>query len=210
MKGLMLYDLYKFRALYWKNLLLVSVLYLVMTLALRTTALLYAIVWMSSIYAIGLLSNDGGWTRFARALPVSPKAMAGAKFLTTGFYELAGLLYALALGGIVCALCAEPFGELLLSALSITLFATLFNAIALPCVLKWGAGRMRVIMVLLYALLIVALTSLAGMGDGALTGASAWLNANIGPIMGLFLVVTIAVCVIGWAATAQIYAHREE
>ena len=65
-------------------------------------------------------------------------------------------------------------------------------------------------MVLIYALLIVALTSLAGMGDGALTGASAWLNANIVPVMGLFLVVTIAVCVIGWAATAQIYAHREE
>ncbi len=212
MKGLILYDLYHFKALYWKNLLLVGALYLVLTLAMRMTFLIYFLIWMTGVYAMGLLSGSEGWERFVRALPVSAQTMAGAKLLTMAIIEGFGVVYALVVGGILTWITGEPLSEHLMSVFMIAALALTMNAVMLPCALKWGVERTRNTL-LLFCVVIFAAAAFFGARSGedgaGLAQAQAWFAGHLAGIAAAFIALAVMVCAAGWYAAAHVYARRE-
>ena len=208
MKGLVLYEMYKLKSAYLRNLLMVGVLYAVLTVAMKQEFLLYMLVWMMGFYAMGSMAMDEGWNRFARALPVSSRQLAGAKFLSTGAMILIGDAYALVVGAAIRTIIGGDFREVCLAVIMVSLLAMLLMAVMLPCALKWGVERARNTMLLVFAALFGS--ALLLNGRVSLNGFDSWMDNHILLAVGMLTAVTAAGCVAGWLAMAKIYEGKED
>ena len=88
-------DFYALASLYKKNLALVFVLYVVLTVSTGNPFFLYFLIWMLGFYSLSAISLDQscGWDRYARTLPASPRQVVAARYLiTVGFMALGAAL----------------------------------------------------------------------------------------------------------------------
>ena len=208
MRGLLLYELYKLKSAYMKNLTLVAVLYTVLMLAFKTGFLIYMLMWMVVFYAIGSMSMDDGWTRFARALPVSSRTLAGAKFASTGIMLLIGMAYALIMGGILCVMYGGSYVEVVLTVFMLASMVSIIAAIMLPCALKWGVEKARNTLLLAFAALFSVGLLINTQVD--LSSIGRWLDGCFGLALAVLIVVAAAACILGWIAMARVYAEKED
>lgn len=207
MKGLVLYELYKMKAAYMKNLLMVGALYLVLSVGLTMDGLLYMLVWMMGFYSLGSLALDEKWNRFARALPVNSKQLAGAKFMLMGAMIGLGAVYALVTGAIVCAMLKRSYAEFLFALIAIVALELTIMAIVLPCAIKWGVDKARNTMSLIFAALFGCGLVAVRMFD--LSGFTALIDGSGSIPMFLLIAVAAVACVLGWLATARVYQNKE-
>lgn len=207
MKGLVLHEMFKLKTMYFRNLLMVGVLYTVLTVAMKQEFLLYMLIWMMGFYAMGSMAMDEGWNRFARALPVSSRQLAGAKFLSTGVMILIGDAYTLAMSAVTRTMIGGGFQDVCFAVIMVSLLAMLLMAVMLPCALKWGVERARNTMLLAFAALF-GVAFLVG-GKVSLNGFDSWMDTHILLAIGMLTAVTAAVCVAGWLTMAKIYETKE-
>lgn len=208
MKGLLLYEMYKLKTVYFRNLLMVGVLYAVLTVAMKQEFLLYMLVWMMGFYAMGSMAMDEGWDRFARALPVSSRQLAGAKFLSTGAMILIGDAYVLLMAAVIRTMNGGGFQEVCFAVILVSLLAMLLMAAMLPCALKWGVERARNTMLLAFAALFGGALLLGG--KVSLNGFDRWMDGHMGLAVAVLAMVTAAGCAVGWLAMAKIYEGKED
>lgn len=207
MKGLVLYELYKVKSAYMKNLLMVAALYFVLSVGMTMDGLLYMLVWMMGFYSLGSLALDEKWNRFARALPVSAKQLAGAKFILMGLMIGVGTVYSLVTGAIVCAMVKSSYGEFLFTLMVIVALALMIMAIMLPCAVKWGVDKTRNTMMLIFAALFGGGLFAARMFD--LSGLTELIDKSGSLSMVVIAIFTALACALGWLATARIYQNKE-
>lgn len=208
MKGLLLYEMYKLKTVYLRNLLMVSVLYAVLTVAMKQEFLLYMLVWMMGFYAMGSMAMDEGWNRFARALLVSSRQLAGAKFLSTGVMILIGDAYALVMAAVIRTMNGDSLQGVCFAVILVSMLAMLLMAVMLPCALKWGVDRARNTMLLVFAALFGGALLLGGRVS--LNGFDRWMDDHIGLAAAVLAMVTAVGCVAGWLAMAKIYEEKED
>lgn len=146
MTGLLRKEFYGLNSLYRKTLPMVAILYGVLVIATENDFFLYFGIWVMLFYSISNLSLDEscGWGRYARTLPVSDVQVIGAKFLVSACYVLAGLLYGLAAGGIQRLIHhTGGYGKMVVSAVIVTLVASMMIFWMYPFSLKYGLEKSR-------------------------------------------------------------------
>lgn len=126
---------------------MVTILYVILVFATQNEFFIYFGIWLMLFYSISNLSLDEscGWGRYARTLPVSDVQIIGAKFLVSGCYVAAGLLYGLIIGGIAHLIFEEmgSFLALVIASLVVTLVASLIVFAMYPFALKFGLEKTR-------------------------------------------------------------------
>ena len=139
MIGLLRKELYGLNTLYKKSLLMVAVIYGVLIFTTKNDFFLYFGIFVMMFYSISNLSLDdsSGWGRYARTLPVSDRAVVGAKFVASFLYLLGGALFGLAVGTLRRVVNREGgYGEMLLSVILAALCCLLVVFILYPLSLR--------------------------------------------------------------------------
>ena len=206
-------DFYALASLYKKNLALVFVLYIVLTVSTGNPFFLYFLIWMLGFYSLSAISLDQscGWDRYARTLPASPRQVVAARYLITVGFMAVGAALALAvqliaLDGQQAAL--ETVGAVPL----VTAIAIVIISIMLPAAYKWGMEKARNgFLALFAAVFAVPLLMEQGVLDDAfLERALNWLNAVSPAALVCFsLAAAILVCWISYEIAWRIYKKQE-
>ena len=175
MTGLMLKDMYSLRTYFLKQLALMTVLYLAISVGLmKNFSFLSPMLTMSVVMMlISSFSVDeaSSWDSYALTLPVTPRAIVGAKYLL--FY---GAL--LGTGVIASVLCG------------VYMLVTVFM---LPLFFKLGAEKARVAMTLCFILpFLLIVWGFSWLGDGAAAFVESLPWPMIATVGGLILVLLCA------------------
>ena len=173
MTGLMLKDMYSLRTYFLKQLALMTVLYLAISVGLmKNFSFLSPMLTMSVVMMlISSFSVDeaSSWDSYALTLPVTPRAIVGAKYLL--FY---GAL--LGTGVIASVLCGvldsftyrNGFLEIAASTGGVIVVYMLVTVFMLPLFFKLGAEKARVAMTLCFILpFLLIVWGFSWLGDGA-------------------------------------------
>lgn len=207
MKGLVLYELYVLKAAYMKNLLLVGALYAALTFVMRMEFFPYMMIWMMGFYAVGSMSLDQGWSRYAKALPVRARQLAGAKFASAGVMQLIGVVYALALGGAMCLANGGSFGFYVSVVLGVAMLSLIATSVLLPCALKWGVEKARNTLMLVFLAFFGGGVLLAQRMD--LSGLDVWLEGHWALLLAIMALIAVLVCGTSWLAMVRVYERKE-
>lgn len=147
------------------------------------------------------------WDRLVLTMPVSRKMVVQSKYLLC--FLLAG--FVLVFGTISSALIARNIMEGLITNFFVALVSLLISVIALPCMLKWGAQRGRLVIVLLCgvagSLMALVMFSLKwGWGDMAVMS-SAHLSEQM--LIAILILCTVAVVVISYFISCKLYLRKQ-
>ena len=212
MTGLMLKDLYSLRTYFLKQLGLMTVLYLVLSVAvMKSFAFMAPMLTMSVILMLISSFNvdeASKWDSYALTLPITPKSIVGARYLL--FY---GAL--IGTGVLLTAVCALldsfTFHEGLLSIAAATgaivALYTLMAAFVLPLFFKLGAEKARVAMTLCFIAPFLAVVWGASYLE---TGAPAFLESvswEAAAVIGALVLVLL--CVGSYLLSVKFYENKE-
>ena len=220
MTGLMLKDMYSLRTYFLKQLALMTVLYLAISVGLmKNFSFLSPMLTMSVVMMlISSFSVDEAsrWDSYALTLPVTPRAIVGAKYLL--FY---GAL--LGTGVIASVLCGvldsftyrNGFLEIAASTGGVIVVYMLVTVFMLPLFFKLGAEKARVAMVVetpdssaatavVPFLLIV--WGFSWLGDGAAAFVESLPWPMIAMVGGLILVL---LCAASFFVSVKFYESKE-
>ena len=213
MIGFLRKDFYALTSLYKKNLALVFVLYVVLTVSTGNPFFLYFLIWMMGFYSLSAISLDQGcgWDRYARTLPSSPRQVVAARYLITVGSMAAGAALALAvhliaIDGQQSAL--EAVGAVpVVTAVSIVTIS-----IMMPAAYKWGIEKARNGFLALFAVVFAVplLMEQGVLDDAVLTRALSWLDTvPVGLLTVSVLAAAALVCWISYEIAWRIYRKQE-
>ena len=199
MTGLMLKDMYSLRTYFLKQLALMTVLYLAISVGLmKNFSFLSPMLTMSVVMMlISSFSVDeaSSWDSYALTLPVTPRAIVGAKYLL--FY---GAL--LGTGVIASVLCGvlDSTGGVIVVYMLVTVFM-------LPLFFKLGAEKARVAMTLCFILpFLLIVWGFSWLGDGAAAFVESLPWPMIATVGGLILVL---LCAASFFVSVKFYESKE-
>lgn len=214
MIGLLLKDLYVLRRVYMKNFFLVLTLYTVLGITLKMTSFFTLMSWMYGFYVVSLFTVDNTchWDFYAATLPVSRKAVVGAKFLLLGLCVLAGFVYSMAMAPVAYLLMGAPLLESVLSSLLVTLVLVVYFAVMMPLTYAFGPEKARSAMLMLLGIIAGSIFVAANLGGGAgatLMALFGWMETSPAPGFGLLAAVAAAACLVCWLVSCRIYEKKE-
>lgn len=145
------------------------------------------------------------WDRYVLTMPVSRKMVVQSKyvlcFLLVGFMLVVGTVFSLLLDG-------DVVGALFSTAI-VAFMALLMSVLSLPCMLKWGASRGRMVLVLLCAaagsIVGLVLFSLKALTLDFFTGNFFVLEAAL---LGMITLTAVAT-VISYFISLRLYEHKQ-
>lgn len=110
------------------------------------TAVLAIVIMMLPVNSVSY-DEFYHWDKYVLTMPVSRKMVVQSKyvlcFLLVGFMLAVGTVFSVLLDG--------NFADAFFNTLIVASMALLFSVLSLPCVIKWGASRGRMILVLMCA-----------------------------------------------------------
>ena len=203
MKALLRKDLYTTVASLRTIFLIMAVFAVVTVLVENTGFYIPYLVVLPSTLGSTLINLDTRekWDRCALTLPVSRKAVVGARYV----FMLLMILCGAAVGAVCFALrmmrgyestgIAEAIAMCLTAALIVPSFL-------LPLAYKFGADKGRYIVIFLIMGLMIGMMSIWGDGYG-FSGGISWLSP------GILLIAAAGVYALSWAVSSKIYEKKE-
>lgn len=144
-----------------------------------------------------------GFPRYAAALPVSRRALVGARYVTALLAPLPGAALLL-LAGLIGAALGRPLPLSAGAIAALSLLPLLFSALALPLAFRFGTERARLLTVVLLGALCVLVMLPGGHGIAlSLPGGA----AGYGPLAALAAAV-LALLALSYLAALKLYAPR--
>lgn len=221
MLGLLYKDQMTIWSSYRKNFLLVVLLYTAMAFTMDAQFMLFALVFVSSIYIAATLSFDemSHWDAYVRTLPVSPRQIVGAKYLLSlGWMGASFVLAEILLT--VCDLIKGQMAENLLlnfAGCLVTLGIVLvYYALTFPLSYKLGAARARsgVIVAIgasigLVCFAVYTAKSNPGTGTSLISATEMGETALLFSVCGGIIGVGVILYCISWCISTAIYAKKE-
>lgn len=212
MTGLMLKDMYSLRTYFLKQLALMTVLYLAISVGLmKNFSFLSPMLTMSVVMMLissFSVDEESSWDSYALTLPVTPRAIVGAKYLL--FY---GAL--LGTGVIASVLCGvldsftyrNGFLEIAASTGGVIVVYMLVTVFMLPLFFKLGAEKARVAMTLCFILpFLLIVWGFSWLGDGAAAFVESLPWPMIATVGGLILVL---LCAASFFVSVKFYESKE-
>ena len=136
------------------------------------------------------------WDKYVLTMPVSRKMVVQSKyalcFLLVGFMLVVGTVFSLLLDG--------NFNEAFFNTLSVAFMALLISVLSLPCMLKWGASRGRMVLVMFCAA--------AGAIMGIILFSLKDIDLTQSVVDGLFLPEVVLFCTGTLTIMATIVSYR--
>ncbi|MGI5895266.1 MAG: ABC-2 transporter permease [Candidatus Merdivicinus sp.] len=208
MIGLICKDFYTMRGYLWKQLGFMVVIYLAISLIVKSTIFLSAMTMMlviNSTVSTFALDENAKWNSYALTLPLTPAQIVLAKYL----YALLSLLIC---GGSVTVLSIlvdsftfhEGAGLLAASSLGIFLVYQLTEMLTIPIYFKVGVEKARLISVILYVIPFFVIVGILPSVD--LT----WMESL--PLAGVavgFAGIVIAASILSYLLSVQILSRKE-
>lgn len=216
MRGLLYKDCITIFSSYKKNAILVLIVYGLMAFAMNMPFMLYAMVFLTGLYALSCLSFDEAshWDVYARTLPLSKGQLVGCKYLLGLIWMGIGCAVAMVMllaMYLVVPTAPAPLEALCgcLSSLSVVL---LYYAVSFPLSYKFGSTKARSNVLLVMAGL-GALAFFAARYLKAPVGFLSTLN-SLTNLQGTLLIVGFAAVALGcyalsWVVSTCIYNKKE-
>lgn len=208
MRGLILKDFYAMKGYLLKQFGLLVIIYLVISLVLKSTIFLSAMTMMliiNSTTSTFALDENAKWNSYALTLPLSPAQIVMAKYL----YALLSLVVC---GGGVTVICIsvdwftfqEGAGLLAATSFGVFLVYQLMEAITMPVYFKVGVEKARLISVVLYVIPFFFIVGILPSID------LSWLQSLPLAVIGVGVLVLVAVCsVVSCLISIQIMRRKE-
>ncbi len=208
MKGLLRKDLYMMKNTFG-TLVAFMLVYAVIgyfgTNASMLSAVLAIIIMMLPANSISY-DEFYHWDRYVLTMPVSRRMVVRSKYVLC----LLLVVFAMLIGILFCLLLGESWADALLANSFVALLALLMTMLSLPAMLKWGAQKGRMIMVLLCGVAggLIAIVSISisyggmtmgGIRDSALTG---------GVLLAALGVVTMIAAAISYRISCRLYEKK--
>lgn len=143
------------------------------------------------------------WDKYVLTMPVSRKMVVQSKFMMC--FLLVGFM--LAVGTAFAVMLDSTVTDALFSTMLVAAMSLLMSVLALPCMIKWGAQRGRMVLVMLCA------------AAGALIGLGLFMTDEIQFTEGSFLsyetaaialtVLTLLVTAVSYQISLRIYGRKE-
>lgn len=145
------------------------------------------------------------WDRYVLTMPISRKMVVQSKYLFCSI--LAAFVFVV--GSILSILVTGELWEGIFSNAFVALISLLISTIALPCMLKWGAQKGRMV--------IVFLCGAAGAVLAILMGTLKWgeLKSIVGGSISMELllvivaVITAITVIISYGVSCKLYLHKQ-
>lgn len=145
------------------------------------------------------------WDRYVLTMPISRKMVVQSKYLFC--FILAAFVFVV--GSILSILVTGELWEGIFSNAFVALISLLISTIALPCMLKWGAQKGRMV--------IVFLCGAAGAVLAILMGTLKWgeLKSIVGGSISMELllvivaVITAITVIISYGVSCKLYLHKQ-
>lgn len=155
MTGLILKDFYSLRSYFLKQIGLMAVIYLMISVGVIRSLAFFAPMMVMSVMMMLISSfsfdETAKWDAYALTLPLSPRSIVGARYLLmTGMLLVSGVVIA----AVCCAVDAFTFkdgaGEIIASTAGVAVSYLLVSLIVMPLFYKLGVEKARIAMIVCF------------------------------------------------------------
>lgn len=208
MKGLIKKEWYLFNAVYKKNLILVGLLYLILTLITKMDSLLYLTVWLTAFYNLGGITLDEscGWNGYMRTFPVKDHEIVEGKYVSSVLFTGIVFLYSLIVGIGIKLVYHEPMVEYIVALIIIFILSLTLTGILIACSMKWGVEKSRNTLMFL---LIGVFGLFFFLGSSSLATISSVIDNHGILSFVILLVLAIVIFSLSFFAACKIYEKKE-
>ena len=215
MTGLILKDMYSLRSYFVKQILLMAVIYLLISVVMIQSFAFFAPMMVMSVMMMLISSfsfdETAKWDTYALTLPLSPRSIVGAKYLLM----LGAMLGSSAVILLICAvgdalLYQEGFAEIAGTTAGIVITYLVMSFLVMPMFYKMGVEKARVAMILTmvapFMLIVGGVSYLenAGVDFGALFDSVSIPMLAVG---GVLLVIALGVG--SYLLSVKFYSEKE-
>lgn len=153
MIGLILKDLYSLRIYFLKQIALMAVLYLAISVAVIGSLAFFAPMIVMSVMMMLLSSfsfdETAKWDTYALTLPLSPRSIVGAKYLLSmGMLAVTSVLLLLVCGVVDVFTYRDGIGEIAVPTLCVGIVYLAMGFLVMPMFYKLGVEKARIAMIL--------------------------------------------------------------
>ena len=155
MMGLILKDLYSLRSYFVKQICLMAVIYLGISVAMIHSLAFFAPMMVMSVMMMLISSfsfdETAKWDTYALTLPLSPRSIVGAKYLLMiGSLMGTSAVILLLCGALDAFTYREGLGQIAATTVGVGLAYLVLSFIVMPLFYKVGVEKARVVMVLCF------------------------------------------------------------
>lgn len=213
MTGLLLKDFYSLRSYLFKQILLMSIIYILIAIFMQSVAFLTPMMVLGiSMVLISSFSADEAskWDSYAHTLPLSAAKIVGAKYILF----LGALLFGSAVVSAVCIildsfLFQQGAFSVVLSAAAVAGLYMLVSAVMLPIFFKYGAEKGRMLMTLVY-MVPFFIVVWAGSYLGAVPDLQIWIASLPWTLIAVLAVAALAlICILSFFISVRLYKSKE-
>lgn len=215
MTGLILKDLYSMRSYFVKQMGLMALVYLLISVAVIKSVALFAPMMVMSVMMMLISSfsfdETAKWDAYALTLPLSPRSIVGARYLLMG-----GMLFgsSVAIAALCCAVDAFTFRdgavEVIASTAGVAVSYLLVSLIVMPLFYKLGVEKARVAMILCFIAPFMLIVWLAEYLQNSGFDVTVFFSGVSLPVLvagGVLLLA--ALCVGSYLLSVKFYAEKE-
>lgn len=215
MTGLILKDLYSMRSYFVKQMGLMALVYLLISVAVIKSVALFAPMMVMSVMMMLISSfsfdETAKWDAYALTLPLSPRSIVGARYLLMG-----GMLFgsSVAIAALCCAVDAFTFRdgavEVIASTAGVAVSYLLVSLIVMPLFYKLGVEKARVAMILCFIAPFMLIVWLAEYLKNSGFDVTVFFSGVSLPVLvagGALLLA--ALCVGSYLLSVKFYAEKE-
>lgn len=154
MRGLILKDIYSLRSYFVKQILLMALIYLLISVTMIQSFAFFGPMMVMSVMMMLISSfsfdETAKWDTYALTLPLSPRSIVGAKYLLMIGALAGSSAVVLLICGVGDALIyREGFGEIAGSTAGIAVTYLMMSFLVMPMFYKMGVEKARVAMILI-------------------------------------------------------------
>ncbi len=206
MKGLLIKDFINLRK-YGKSVLVILVFYIIFSFVMDNIMFLSGmIVLLFSMMAVTSFSYDklAGWDKYAMSLPLPRRTIVSSKYVLALILAICGMVLSV-VAGLILGLFRDTgdITQQLVTSYALFSVGILFLSIMLPLVYKFGVEKSRLMMMLIFAIPVVAVFVLGQ------TGISVPDETEVTRLIAFSSVVIIPLYAFSWILSYYIYEKKE-
>ncbi len=215
MKGLILKDLYAIRSYFVKQVGLMALMYLLISVVVIQSVAFFAPMMVMSVMMMLIstfsLDETAKWDAYALTLPLSPRSIVGARYLLMGGMLLGS---SAVIAAVCCAVDALTFRDgaatVLGSTAGVAVSYLLVSLIVMPLFYKLGVEKARIAMVLCFIAPFMLILWLASYLETSGFDVAVFFSANAVPVLVVVGVLLLAaLCVGSYLLSVKFYAEKE-
>lgn len=213
MIGLLLKDYYCLRSYMLKQLGLIVLLYVGLTIAMKSSAfftpmmIMYVMITLISCFS---LDDTTHWNSYALTLPLAPKTIVAARYLLFLIAMCIVAVFACTVSTVIdIVFFHQGIAEIWGSAAAVMLLYATICAFCLPLFFKFGAEKARIWMTLIMMLPFMGIMIFGGIFENELENFAVPSNEQIGLILLAAAFAVAVTCCISYCISVKLFTTKE-